>query len=82
MDSMILLALFLRVGVIKAQVAAAAVGLGEAEVYADRLGMPDMQVTIGLGRKAGHHLGDPACGEVLADNALQKITGGGIFHGF
>ena len=44
--------LFERVGVVEAQVALAAVGLGQAEVETDALGVPDVQVAVGLRRKA------------------------------
>ena len=42
-----------RVGVVEAQVALAAELVGEAEVQADGLGVADVQVAVGLGRKAG-----------------------------
>ncbi len=47
----------LRVGVVKAQVAHAAVVARQAEVDADALGVADVQVAVGLGRKAGADLG-------------------------
>ena len=47
----------LGVGVVKAQVADAVVVARQAEVDADALGMADVQVAIGLGRKAGADLG-------------------------
>ena len=45
-----------RVGVVEAQVAAPAELRGDAEVEADRLGVPDVQVAVGLGREARDHL--------------------------
>jgi hypothetical protein len=48
----VLLLLLDRVGVVEAQVAAAAELLGDAEVEADRLGVPDVEVAVGLGREA------------------------------
>ncbi|OPZ55414.1 MAG: hypothetical protein BWY89_01356 [Bacteroidetes bacterium ADurb.BinA012] len=45
--------LFGGVGVIKPQVTLSAILFGHAEVKADRLCMPDMEVTIRLGREAG-----------------------------
>ncbi len=45
----------LWVGVVEAEVTHAAVLRGEPEVQAARLGMPDMQVAVGLGRKARLH---------------------------
>jgi hypothetical protein len=49
----VLLLFLLRVGVVEAQVADAAVLLGEAEVEADALRVADVQVAVRLGRKAG-----------------------------
>ena len=51
----VLLLLLRRIGVVKAQVALAVVVLGQAEVDADRLGMPDVQVAVRLGWKARVH---------------------------
>ena len=45
------------VGVVKAQVAHAAVVARQAEVQADALGVADVQVAVGLGRKARADLG-------------------------
>ena len=42
-----------RVGVVEAQVAAAAELLGDAEVEAHRLGVADVQVPVWLGRESG-----------------------------
>jgi hypothetical protein len=49
----VLLLFLLRVGVVEAQVAGAAVVARQAEVQADRLGVAEMQVAVGLGREAG-----------------------------
>ena len=51
----VLLLFLLGVGVVEAQVALAAEFRGEAEVEADRLGVADVQVAVGLGRKARVH---------------------------
>ena len=48
----VLLLLLDGVRVVEAQVAAAAELLGDAEVQADRLGVPDVEVAVGLGREA------------------------------
>src|SRR5262245_57670321 len=54
LDGVDVLLLFLGgIGVVKAQVAAAAELLRDAEVQADRLGVPDMQVSVRFGREAG-----------------------------
>ncbi len=49
----VFLLFLLRVGVVEAQVADAAVLLGEPEVEGDALGVADVQVAVRLGRKAG-----------------------------
>ena len=49
----VLLLFLLGVGVVKAQVAHAAVVPGQAEVQPDALGVADVQVAVGLGREAG-----------------------------
>jgi len=72
----VLLALFGRVGVIEAQVAAAAVVARQPEVDADGLGVADVQVAVGLGRKARHHLAAEAAGaDVLLDDLADEVTG-------
>ena len=48
----VLLVFLLGVGVVEAQVAAPAVIGRQLEVQADRLGVPDVQEAVGLGRKA------------------------------
>jgi hypothetical protein len=50
LDGVDIFLLFLdRIGVVEAQVAAAAEFLGDAEVQPDRLGVADMQVAVRLG---------------------------------
>src|SRR5712671_3347457 len=44
------------IGVVEAQMAAPAKLLRHTEIEADRLGMADMEIAVGLGRKPGHHL--------------------------
>ncbi|MCY1225824.1 hypothetical protein D9M72_380320 [compost metagenome] len=77
-----------RVGVVEAQVAAAAVVARQPEVHADALGVADMQVAVGLRREACDHgrqrfaglvlaAGIGAGGEVLVDDAAQEVGGGG-----
>ncbi len=70
-----------RIGIVKAQVAQAAVLAGQAEVDADRLGVADVQVAVGLRGKAGMHLGpETPGGVVLIDAHVQKIEPGGVFR--
>ena len=47
----VFLFLFFRIGVVKAHVARAVIGLREAEIKANRLGVADVQITIRLRRK-------------------------------
>src|SRR5690606_14951074 len=63
-----------RVGVVEAQVAAAAELGGDAEVQADRLGMADVQVAVGLRRKAGPDRGVLAAGQVLANDLADEVA--------
>ena len=53
----VFLALLGGVGVVEAQVTAAAIVMRQTEVDADRLGVADVQIPVGLGRKASD---DPA----------------------
>ncbi len=63
-----------RVGVVKAQVAASAKLLGDAEIQADRFGVADVQIAVGLRRKAGDHLLHPACVEVGLDDVADEVA--------
>jgi hypothetical protein len=62
-----------RVGVVETQVAAAAELGGDAEVQADRLGVADVQVAIGLRRKTRLDRGMATAGEVVADDLPDEI---------
>ena len=77
-DRIDVLGLFLGgVGVVEAQVALAAVLEGGAEVEADRLGMADVQIAVGLGRKARvHPAGELAGAVVLVDDGVNEIGWG------
>ena len=52
----IFLLLLGRVCIVETQMAASAEFLGDTEIEADRFGVPDMKITVGLGREAGHDL--------------------------
>ena len=66
------------VGVVHAKVADAAEALCGAEVDAQGLAVADVQVAVGLRREAGVHLHalvPAAGGQILHDEALNKISG-------
>jgi hypothetical protein len=65
-----------RVGVVEAQVAAAAELLGHAEVKADRLGVADVEEPVRLGRKAGDHRRHAAGVEVGLDDVADEVPPG------
>ncbi len=69
-----------RVGVVEAQVAGPAELAGDAEVEADRLRVPDVQVAVRLGRKAGRDAAAVLAGlDVLGDDCADEIQGPGRF---
>src|SRR5580693_7441048 len=63
-----------RVGVIEAQVAAAAELLGDPEVERDRLGVAEVEVSVRLGREARHDLRDSALAHVGGDDLADEIA--------
>src|SRR6185436_2656692 len=72
----VLLALLGGVGVVEAQVAATTELAGHAEVDRDRLGVADVQVAVGLGRKPRDHLAPEAAGAVvLEDDVANEVAG-------
>ena len=62
-----------RICIVKAQIAKPAVFFGGTEVCHQRLAVSDMQMAVGLGRKAGMHLGAAAAFEVLIDGVPDKV---------
>src|SRR5262249_834941 len=70
----IFLLLFRRIGVVEAQMAAAAELLCDAEIEGDRLGVADMQIAVGLRRKAGHHRGVAFGSAIRFDDIANEIT--------
>src|SRR5262249_25044495 len=69
--------------IVEAEVGAAAEFVGQPEIQPDSLGVADVQVAIGLGRKTSP---DPALeligSQVLADNLAHKVRwGGNSFRG-
>ena len=80
----VFLVFFRRVGVIETEIALATKLLRQTEVQADRLGMADMQVAIGLWREAGDDLGMLTRFQVGLDDRAEKIGGCGslrLAHG-
>ena len=63
-----------RVGVVEAQVAAAAELLGNPEVERDRLGVAEVEVSVRLGREARHDLRDSALAHVGGDDLADEIA--------
>ena len=75
LDGVDVLLLFLhRVGVVEAQVAAAAELAGDAEVEADRLGVTDVEVAVGLRREAGDDGLHAALAEVGGDDLADEVA--------
>ena len=67
---------FFRVSIVKAQVGAAAELVGQTKIEADRLGMSNVQVPIGLGRKARPHTSTVLVAlQVFDDDVADKIRG-------
>src|SRR5204862_3654076 len=62
------------VGVVEAQMAAAAEFLGDPEIEADRFGVPDMEIAVGLRRKPGHNLVRTAGNEILRNDVADEIA--------
>jgi len=76
----IFLLFLLGVGVVEAHVADAAVGLGEAEVQADRLGVAVVKVAVGLGREARLDAAAPfRRADVLVDDVADEVGDDGRF---
>ncbi len=59
----------------EAEVALAAVLLGDAKVDAQRLCVADVQITVRLRRKARADVVEPPAGEILVDEFLDEIRG-------
>ena len=67
---------FAGVGVVEAQVGLAAELGGEAEVQADRLGVADVQIAVGLGRKARMHAAAELVGlQIVEDDVADEVRG-------
>jgi hypothetical protein len=68
---------FCRVRIVEAQVARAAEFLGDTKVQANGLGVADVQIAVGLGRKTRRDLPTVLpCLDVFADDRPDEILGG------
>ncbi len=75
LDGVDVLLLFLhRVGVVEAQVAAPAELLRDAEVEADGLGVPDVEVAVGLRGEARDDLSDAPLAQVRRDDVADEVA--------
>ena len=76
-----LVALALRIGVVEAQVAAPAELGGDPEVQADRFGVPEVEVAVGLGGEPGDHsVGILPRVQIVGDDAPDKIPSFRLAH--
>ena len=70
-----------RVGVVEAQMAAPAELRRDAEIQADRLGVADMEIAVGLGRETGDDAAFPAARQVGADDVANEVARGILCRG-
>jgi hypothetical protein len=73
-----LIALLLRIGIVEAKVAEPAKFFGDVEAQANRLGVPDLQVAVGLWGEACLHpptmlTSSHICGYSLADKIIRAV---------
>ena len=66
-----------RIGVVHAQIALAAVVQSGAEIDADRLGVADVQIAVGLRRKARYDRLEAAGLEIFVDEVVDEVRRGG-----
>ena len=67
------------IGIVKAQIALAAIFLGNAKIDAQCLGVADMQITIRFRGKAGAYMVKASTGKVFVDKFLNKIGCASLF---
>lgn len=80
-DRLYKLRLFLgRIRVVEKQIALAAVSERGAEIDEHTLDVPDVEISVRLGRKTSLNLLDPACFEILVDNLFDKVSSFYFFH--
>ena len=66
--------LFCGVGVVEAQIARAVILFFHSEVYAQRLCVTDVQISVGFGRKTSDNLVHLARSEVFVNNFFDKVS--------
>ena len=82
-DGIDILGFFLdRIGVVHPNVAEAIELVCDPEVQADRLGMPDMKITVGLRWKAGDNPGVFSGSQIFRHDVADKIGGSWRIGGF
>ena len=85
LDRLDVLDVFLgRVGIVEAQIAAAAELARDTEIQADRLGMADMQIAVGLRWEAGRDAARVLAGGLVVDDDLADeviVQRGFVGHG-
>ena len=74
----VLLVLGLGIGVVEAQIAGAVIFFCDAEIEADRLGVADVQIAIGLGREAGRDATAMFAGDLVGVDDVTNEMGGGV----
>ncbi len=77
----VLLLLLLRIRVVEAQVAVAAELRGDAEVEADRLGVADVQIAVGLRWEARDGCANSPRGDVGGDDLADEVAAFGWRRG-
>ncbi len=70
---------FFGVGVVETQIAHAVISISKAEIEADGFGVADVQIAVGLGRKAGVDAAVFAAGEVFVNHVADKVIVGKLF---
>ena len=68
------------VGVVHAEIAQSVILLGGAEIHENGLGVADVEVAVGLGRKPGvdgHTLELTTLGDILVDEVMDEVLGHG-----
>ena len=68
-----LLVFFCGVGVVEPKMTAAGIALGQAKVQADGFGVAEMEIAIGLGRKASNEFFDTTSLQVVFNDVSEEV---------